>query len=134
MLLNMLRKCYNYSIYLNRGDQMAIYYSGKEMMFQNHPMFKGVEIAKLAGRDDGSPVGSSILKIGNGTEIPVHIHEQSIDSIFCVKGSGEIFRDGKWQPLRQGDYCLVPAGEEHGVRNSSGELLELFIIHCPPLF
>ncbi len=113
---------------------MAIFYSGKEIMFQNHPMFEDVEIAKLAGRGDDSPVGSSILRIGKGAEIPVHIHEQSIDSIFRIKGSGEIFRDGKWHPLRQRDYCLVPAGEEHGVRSSSGEVLELFIIHCPPLF
>ena len=113
---------------------MALHYSRNEMIFRDHPMFKGVEIAKLAGRDDDSPVGSSLLRIGKGMEIPVHVHDDSIDSIFCIKGSGEIFRDGKWQPLRQEDYCLVPAGEEHGVRNSSGEVLELFVIHCPPLF
>ncbi len=113
---------------------MAIFYSRKSMEFEDHPLFKGVQIAKLAGKKDSMPVGSSMLWISPGVEIPVHTHDESVDSIYCIRGEGEIFRDGAWNPLAAGDYCLVPAGEEHGVRNTSAEVMELFIIHSPPLF
>ena len=113
---------------------MNKYYSRKEMIFEDHPMFEGVEIARLAGIKDGSPVGTSILRVERGAEIPVHVHEGSIDSIYCIRGRGEIFSDGKWRPIDHGDYCFVPAGEGHGVRNPSGDTLELFVVHCPPLF
>ncbi len=113
---------------------MAVFYSRNEIIFEGHPLFQGVEIAKLAGKKDLVPVGSSILRIRGGVEIPVHVHENSIDSIYCISGEGEIFVDGRWSSLSTGDYCLVPAGEEHGVRNPSRGILELFIIHSPPLF
>lgn len=102
--------------------------------FKDHPMFQQVRIAKLAGKDQNSPVGVSMLKIEPGTEIPVHIHEESMDSIYIMAGSAEIFTDGRWKPVSMGDYCLVPAGEEHGVRNNGDDILQLFIVHSPPLF
>ncbi len=113
---------------------MAIFYERDGITFSDHPLFKGVKIAKLAGSNDGSPIGSSILRIERGIEIPVHTHEKSIDSIYCLNGSGEVFIDGSWRPLSEGDYCFVPPAEEHGVRNISEQQLELFIVHCPPLF
>ncbi len=115
-------------------DIMAIFINHEEIIFQDHPMFQGVKIAKLAGKQDGSPIGVSLLRIGQGVEIPVHTHESSVDSVYCTRGSGEMFHDGSWSRIEKGGYCLVPAGEEHGVRNTGDQSMELFIVHCPPLF
>ena len=113
---------------------MIISYKSNDMDFQDHPTFKGVKIAKLVGKKDGSPVGISILKIEKGVEIPIHIHEDSIDSIYCLHGHGEIFEGSAWRPLNKGDYFFVPKGERHGVKNTGNGTLKLFICHSPPLF
>jgi len=113
---------------------MAFFYPSQEIAFEDHPLFDGVRIAKLVGKKDNMPLGSSILRIEPGVEIPVHVHDESVDSIYCLEGKGRIFRDGQWKGLKGGDYCLVPAREQHGVRNDSGDILELFVVHCPPLF
>ena len=113
---------------------MAIFFRKEEMGFEDHPKFKGVRIAKLVTKAEGQTIGVSMLQIGKGVEIPVHVHDESLDSIYCKGGAGEIFRDGGWHPLSEGDYCLVPAGQEHGVRAGSDRPLELFVVHSPPLF
>lgn len=113
---------------------MAYFLKNNSYTFKDHPMFHGVSIAKLAGKDQKSPAGVSMLQIEPETEIPVHVHEDSIDSIYVMAGSAEIFTSGRWVPASPGDYCLVPAGEEHGVRNNGNEILQLFIVHSPPLF
>ena len=113
---------------------MAIFVQNNAVVFKPHPKFNGVSIAKLAGKDQGASLGVSILLLEPGIEIPVHTHDESVDSIYCLEGQGEIFVSGLWQPLGPGDYCLVPAKEEHGVRNGKDGKLKLFIVHSPPLF
>ncbi len=113
---------------------MANYFSEEAIVLEAHPKFKGVKIAKFVGKEQGSPIGSSILKIDPWVEIPIHTHDESIDSIYCIKGVGQVFRDGSWQPFSEGDYCFIPAAQEHGVRNTSDKPLRLFVVHCPPLF
>ncbi len=113
---------------------MIISYKADDIDFQDHPTFEGVKIAKLVGENDSSPVGISILKIESGVEIPIHTHEESIDSIYCLYGDGEIFDGSTWKPLQEGDYYFVPKGERHGVKNTGSDILKLFICHSPPLF
>ncbi len=113
---------------------MIISYKAEDIDFQDHPTFKGVKIAKLVGKNDGSPVGISLLEIKSGVEIPIHIHEDSIDSIYCLHGEGEIFDGSTWTPFHKGDYFFIPKGERHGVKNTGSEILKLFICHSPPLF
>ncbi len=113
---------------------MAIFFRADNIHFEPHPKFDGVKLAKLAGKRQGSIIGVSILSIAPGVEIPVHTHDDSVDSIYCLKGSGEIYFDGAWQPIGSGDYCLVFPKEEHGVKCASGQELKLFIVHSPPLF
>ncbi len=113
---------------------MAIFIKQDAVTFEPHPKFNGVSIAKLAGKDQGATLGVSLLVLDPGVEIPIHTHDESVDSIYCLEGEGEIYQSGSWQPLGAGDYCLVPAGEEHGVRSSQNGKLKLFIVHSPPLF
>ena len=113
---------------------MAHFLGKDSYTFEDHPLFEKVRIAKLAGNAQNSPVGVSMLEFESGAQVPVHVHDDSIDSIYVMSGSAEIFADGKWRPVNAGDYCLVPAGEEHGVKNTGQEPLRLFIVHSPPLF
>ena len=104
-----------------------------EMKFEDHPVYEGVEIAKLITKEEKQPVGVLMLKIAPEVEIPIHTHDVNADSIFVVSGKGLVYVDGKWEEANAGDYILAPATEEHGVRNHSDEPLVLFIHHSPPL-
>ncbi len=113
---------------------MVKFYNSNDIKFEDHPKFTGVKIAKLVGKKDGSPIGVSILNIEPSIEIPIHTHEESIDSIYCLEGQGLIYNGTSWVDLNQGDYCFVPQKEEHGVKNIGQSALKLFIVHSPALF
>lgn len=113
---------------------MAIFMSSSNISFERHPKYHGVMIAILAGKADGQGIGTSVLEVAPGVEIPVHTHANEADSIYVLSGKGHAYVDGKWREIREGDYVLVPKGEEHGVKNTGDTPLRLFIVHCPPLF
>ena len=113
---------------------MAFFLSRDEYRFEDHPLFQKVKLAKLAGKTQHAPVGISMLELEPAAEIPVHTHEKSIDSIYIMSGEAEIYADGRWRSAAAGDYCFIPVGEEHGVRNRGDRQLSLFIVHSPPLF
>ncbi len=105
-----------------------------EQHFEDHPKFPGVRICKLAGSFSKAPAGISILEIAPGVEIPVHIHEESMDAILVLEGSGSAYVNGAWSPIEKGDFAMIPAGQEHGVRNDSDSPMRLYVVHQPPLF
>ena len=113
---------------------MAFFFKGKEMAFEDHPKFPGVKWAVLINSKQSNRLGVSILRLAPGVKIPVHTHPEEYDSIYVVRGKGEAWVNGSWRSIGQGDYILVPPGEEHGVHNTGNEILELFIVHSPPLF
>ena len=111
----------------------SYFFKSSEIKFVDHPIYEGVQVAKLIPKEAGQPVGVLMLKIAPSVEIPIHTHDINADSIFVVSGNGLVFVNGKWEEVGAGDYILAPAGEEHGVRNQGNEPLVLFIHHSPPL-
>ncbi len=121
---------------LDKGleDAMAILKRADSIKLRPHPRFDGVQMAKLAGKADGIRLGVSLLVISPGVQIPIHTHAESVDSIYCLSGSCEIYLSGRWRSFGKGDYCLVSPMEEHGVRCGQEGETRLFVVHSPPLF
>ncbi len=113
---------------------MAFFFKRQEMTFEDHPKFSGVKWAVLIKSQQSKRLGVSILRLAPGVEIPVHTHPEEYDSIYVLQGRGEAWINGSWRYIGEGDYILVPPGEEHGVRNVGDKDLELFIVHSPPIF
>ncbi len=113
---------------------MAFFYRREEITFSDHPRFKGVKWALLIDSKKSSQAGVSMLLIDPGIEIPIHTHDEQIDSIYVLEGEGEAYVNGNWEKIKAGDYIFVPPKEEHGVKNTGKEPLRLFIVHSPPLF
>ncbi|OCC14899.1 hypothetical protein DBT_1694 [Dissulfuribacter thermophilus] len=113
---------------------MAYFFKKDSMEFKPHPRFKGVGFLPLIDKAQDQGLSVSMLEIEPGIEIPIHIHETQADSIYVLSGEGQAFVNGEWQAISEGDYILVPSGEEHGVKNTGNQVLKLFIVHVPPLF
>ncbi len=113
---------------------MAYFFKQKEIKFAPHPRFSGVKWALLIDSQKSTQVSVSLLAIDPGVEIPIHVHDQQVDSIYVLEGKGQAYLNGNWEEIEKGDYILVPVGEEHGVKNTGKEPLKLFIVHSPPLF
>jgi mannose-6-phosphate isomerase-like protein (cupin superfamily) len=70
--------------------------------------------------DDHSRI--SLFGIKSGQEIITHTHHGS-HIWFVAEGTGEFTSGGKTQIITTGQIVIVPALEDHGIRNSSQENL-----------
>ncbi len=111
---------------------MAIKVNLKDVEFKPHPKFEGVEIAFVTTKDSTPQMSLTLLKIAPGIEVPIHTHENEVDSIFVIKGRGKAFLNGEWKDLEEGDIVVIPPKDEHGVRSETE--LVCYIIHAPALW
>ncbi len=112
----------------------AVFLPESRLQFQDHPQFSGVRIAKLVSAQNSDAVSVSRLDISPGIEVPVHTHEDQLDSIYVISGQGQAYLNNQWRDILAGDYLLAPAQTSHGVRNTGDQPLQLFVHHSPPLF
>ena len=87
----------------------------EEVQWNPHPKFKGVEIAYLLSKkDDLIDMTCALVHWKVGAEIPRHIHEESDDILYILKGKAKIWIEGVGEvPLKAGSFVRVPKGVLH---------------------
>jgi mannose-6-phosphate isomerase-like protein (cupin superfamily) len=98
-----------------------------EMKWSPHPKFKGVEIAYLLSKkDDNLDVTCAMVHWPVGTQIEKHIHENSDDILYVIKGKAKVWIDGIGDvPLVPGSFVRIPKGVLH----QPHDIEEDFIAH-----
>jgi mannose-6-phosphate isomerase-like protein (cupin superfamily) len=67
-----------------------------------------------------------------GATFTPHVHENSVDLIIILSGSGQIVSNDDTVKFESGDILYVPAGVYHGTTNTGEEPLVMFSIQAPP--
>jgi quercetin dioxygenase-like cupin family protein len=66
-----------------------------------------------------------------GQEQKGHVHAEQDKVYLVLEGKGTFQVGGDKQILGQGQGTMAPAGEEHGVKNESGERLKVLVFVAP---
>jgi quercetin dioxygenase-like cupin family protein len=91
----------------------------------NNVAAKEVAGRVVAGKADGANnFCMRIFEISSGGYTPKHAHPWEHE-MFIHSGAGEIYGNGKWNPIQAGNVIFMPANEEHQVRNTGTGLLIL---------
>ena len=56
-----------------------------------------------------------------GQELPVHAHAHEHEVFDVLLGQGTIYLDGQAVEMKSGDAVFVPAGVQHGFKNTSDD-------------
>jgi len=95
-----------------------------EMDWNPHPKFAGVDVAYLLTRRDDVDMTCAIVHWKVGAEIPEHIHEDSDDILYILKGKAKIWIEGYGDiPLKPGSFVRVPKGVLHQPHDVEEDLL-----------
>ena len=105
---------------------------------------KEVEFVKLTGRDHKMVVGPGkameaenmafgIADFPPNAHAPAHGHGQAEEIIYILTGRGEIYFDGRPEPVEPGSVAYVPTGVEHSVNNLSDEVMRIVYVFSPPV-
>ncbi len=113
---------------------MAFRVNIEEIEMKPHPKFKGVKIGFVVTKTKHPELSITVLEILPGVEIPIHVHEKEVDTIFILKGEAEVFINDTWQRVKKGDIIVIPYGEKHGVKALGEKTLICYIVHAPALW
>ena len=91
---------------------------------------KGVSLRILLGKGDGARnFWMRTFEIAPGGFTPKHSHDWEHE-VFVHAGAGEVYGNGKWHPMEVGNVLLIPANEEHQMRNLTDQPL-IFLCLVP---
>ncbi|HQB38013.1 MAG TPA: cupin domain-containing protein [Deltaproteobacteria bacterium] len=98
-------------------------YSEVDAVTMDNDVAKGIAARVVLGKADGAcNFCMRVFEIAPNGHTPRHAHAWEHE-MFIYSGKGEIFGNGKWNPVKAGDVVLVNSDEEHQIRNNSSELL-----------
>jgi quercetin dioxygenase-like cupin family protein len=69
-----------------------------------------------------------------GTTVGMHFHTVTDEIVVVVGGSGELYVNGQWRPVKRGDVHVCPRGIVHDTRALREDLqfVSIFTPHLPP--
>ena len=79
-----------------------------------------------------SPRCAINLVSNKGPLLGRHIHASCDEIVFVYKGSGEMYINDKWIPVKAGDLHVCPMGVAHTTRVTGDETMEVISIFTPP--
>jgi quercetin dioxygenase-like cupin family protein len=84
---------------------------------------KGIAARVVIGqKDGGNNFYMRVFEISPGGHTPRHAHAWEHE-MFVHRGEGEVYGNGRWNPVKSGNVVFIPGNEEHQIRNSGKELL-----------
>jgi quercetin dioxygenase-like cupin family protein len=69
--------------------------------------------------------------LSTGQEQRIHSHEESDKIYFVLRGEGSFHIAGEERTLNAGHAVIARPGQDHGVRNTSGDELVLLVFMTP---
>jgi quercetin dioxygenase-like cupin family protein len=84
---------------------------------------KGIAARVVIGKNDGANnFCMRVFEIAPGGHTPKHAHDWEHE-MFIHSGRGEVYGNGRWNPIASGSVVFMPGNEEHQLRNTGKELL-----------
>lgn len=92
------------------------------------PGAENVRMQLLCGPGDGCPnFAMRKFIVAPGGSTPKHQHDYEHE-VLILSGEGQVFGNGREQPLRAGDVFYVPANELHQFRNTGTVAMEFICL------
>lgn len=73
-----------------------------------------------------------VMSLNTGEEIGLETHPEHDQFIRVDKGSAKAILNGEESELVDGSCVIIPAGVEHNIVNTGGDMLKLYTIYSPP--
>ena len=86
-----------------------------EIMWEPHPQLKNAKVGYLLSkRDENSDITCMLVHLPVGTEVEKHIHENSDDIVYVLKGKAKMWIEKVGDvPMEEGAFVRIPKGVMH---------------------
>ena len=89
-----------------------------------------IQIINVAQDDTATCV---LIRFTEGSEVKPHFHKTHDETVYVIKGSGQMLINGKWIDVKPGSVHFNPMNKVHSTRNTGKEPLVVFSIWTPSM-
>ncbi|MCX5827847.1 MAG: cupin domain-containing protein [Deltaproteobacteria bacterium] len=75
----------------------------------------------------------NVARLIEGAEVKPHFHKTHDEMVYVLKGSGQMFVNGKWINVKPGTFHFNPMNKVHSTKNTGKEPLVIFSIFTPSM-
>jgi mannose-6-phosphate isomerase-like protein (cupin superfamily) len=112
---------------LNAQDTTFQIMTRIDKILEENPMKPGtnVQLIKIAETD---AVTLYVVRSIEGYFLKPHVHKTHDESVYVVKGTGQMLIDDKWVDIQPGNVHFNPRGKVHSIKHAgSGELVVISV-------
>jgi mannose-6-phosphate isomerase-like protein (cupin superfamily) len=97
-----------------------------------NPM-KATDKAQIINVAQDDTVTINVVRAREGAGLKPHIHKTHNEMVYIIKGSGQMFINGKWIDVKPGTFHFNPMNKVHATWNTGKEDLVLLSIFTPAM-
>jgi mannose-6-phosphate isomerase-like protein (cupin superfamily) len=97
-----------------------------------NPLKEGEKIQIINVAQDDT-VTCLLIRFTEGAEIKPHFHKTHDETVYVIKGSGQMLVNDKWIDVKPGMVHFNPMNRVHSTRNTGKEPLVIFSIFTPSM-
>jgi mannose-6-phosphate isomerase-like protein (cupin superfamily) len=97
------------------------------------PMGFSLAIRRTAVETGGEAFEMEMALAPKSGGTPIHLHPTALETYEVLSGAFEVYIDGAWKPVKQGERVGVPRGMPHSFRNTGGEPARVYSTHKPAM-
>jgi quercetin dioxygenase-like cupin family protein len=102
-----------------------------EILAMNPP--KAGEKIQLINVAQTEAVSVFIIKVLQGGEVKPHYHKTHEETVYVIKGSGQMLVNDKWVDIKAGTIHFNPMNAVHAVKNTAEEPLVAVSVFTPSM-
>jgi quercetin dioxygenase-like cupin family protein len=115
---------------LNAADTLSQILTDIDQILKENPLKPGDKSQMIPMAQDDS-VSIFVLRSLPGSLLKPHLHKTHDETVYVIRGKGQIYIDGQWVDTKPGVFHFNPKGKVHASRNTSDEPIISIAIFTP---
>ena len=101
-------------------------------LLEKNPLAPG-EKAQMIKIAEDDTITAYLIRMGPGAELGPHVHRTHDEIEYYISGTGLLFVNDTWVPIRAGTIHFNPMGKAHGAKNTGSKPLVALIAFTPAM-
>jgi quercetin dioxygenase-like cupin family protein len=116
----------------NAADTASQIVTQVDQILKDNPLKAGEKAQRIKVAEDDT-ITVFVVRLVEGAEIKAHFHKTHDETVYVLKGTGEMLVGDKWTDIKPGTLHFNPMGKAHYTKNTGDEPLVAISIFTPAM-
>jgi mannose-6-phosphate isomerase-like protein (cupin superfamily) len=117
---------------LNAADTISQVITHIDEILKENPLKAGEKAQTITIAQDDT-ISLLVLRATEGVVIKSHFHKTHDETVYIIKGTGQMFINDKWIDIKPGSLHFNPMGKVHSTKVTGNEPLVVISIFTPAM-